>query len=276
MHPTTETPVPPELDILPVEHLPEYVIGFPVYVAITVRARPNTWFNMLPFADFLNLRASIGVEFGNQRGGEPFRYAPKPFLDPESGRSGGRLGAGESRRMLADVSPFFGDGTGEGEYWARFSYIDTEAAYEAAPVTLRFRKPTPAESALLASAAPDRLKFADWGLWTISCPQGPAYDRAIAPDSPLKLNLLLRRLFCGPEPLNRVDPAILDVLDGLYAPEGNALKAELYHARRDDANYQQLRARILRDSPGLAWWIRMIDQGGAFLKSIRLVPQNGK
>jgi hypothetical protein len=70
--------VPAELDIMPVEHLPEYVIGFPMHVAITIRAHPNVSFNMLPVADFLSLHACIGAEIRDSGNGEPVRYMPKP------------------------------------------------------------------------------------------------------------------------------------------------------------------------------------------------------
>jgi hypothetical protein len=262
--------VPAELDILPVEHLPAYVIGFPVHVAVTVRAHPGISFNMLQFADFLNLRSCIGAEIENLRGGEPRRYTPKPFLDPQSGRRGGKLRPGESRRMLVDVSPYF-VGIAAGEYRVSFSYVETYGVHSALPVTLRFRQATAAESALLVAAAPDRVNFETWDRWTITCPES-LYSGPIAPDNPLKLNLLLRRLFCGPEPLNRFDAAVLNVLTGLYAPEARALRAELYQARGDTEFYQQIRAQILVDTPGLGWWIRMLDGGGAFIKSIRWAP----
>ena len=260
----------PELDIMPVEHLPEYVIGFPMHVAITVRAHRDVSFNTLPFADFLNLYACIGAEITGPGGGEPVRYAPKPRLDPQSGRRGSKLAPSESRRMLADVSPYF-DGMAEGEYRVRFSYIETDGVYHAPAVTLHLRRPTAAESALLASAAADRPDFPTWGTWTITCPK-TVYDGPVTADNPFRLNLLLRQMFCGRQSLDRFDPALLDVLTGLYAPEGQALQAELYQARGNTARYREIRARILLDTPGLGWWIQMIDGGGAYLKSIRMRP----
>jgi hypothetical protein len=255
---------------MPVEHLPEYVIGFPMHVAITVRAHPDVSFNTLPFADFVSLNSCIGAEITGQHGGEPVRYQPKPHLDPQSGKRGSKLAPGESRRMLADVSPYF-NGISEGEYQVRFSYIETDGIYHAPAVTLRLRRPTTAESALLESAAADRPNFPTWGMWTITCPKTP-YDGPVSADNPLRFNLLLRQIFCGPQSLDRFDPALLDVLTGLYAPEGRVLEAELYQARGDSDRYQKMRSRILLDAPGLGWWTRMIDGGGAYLKSIRIRP----
>jgi hypothetical protein len=108
-------------------------------------------------------------------------------------------------------------------------------------------------------------------MWTITCPK-TLYDGRVAGDNPLRLNLLLRQMFCGPESLDRFDPARLDVLTGLYAPEGHALQAELYQARGDVAKYLEIRSRILLEAPGLGWWTRLIDGGGAYLKSIRIRP----
>jgi hypothetical protein len=270
MYPTKEASGPADIDILPVEHLSEYVAGFPVHVAITLRAHRDISFNALQFADFLNMRSCIGAEIVSLRGGEPRRYKPKPILALQAGKSGGKLGPGELRRMLVDVSPYFA-GIAEGEYRVRFSFVETYGVYEAPPVTMRFRSPAPVESALLAAAAPDRENFETWDAWTIACAEA-AYDGPIASDNPLKFNLLLRRLFCGPGSLDQFDPAALGVLTGLYAPEGRALQAELYQARGDTDRYLHVRGRILVDTPGLGWWIRMIDRGGAFIKSIRLVP----
>lgn len=254
------------IEVLPVEHLPEYVIGFPVHVAITVRAASHVSFARLPFADLTDLRSSIGVEYTGPAG--PGESMPESRLNPESGRRGEPLAEGETRRMLADVSPLF-ESPAEGAYQARFFYLTPRASYSAAPVRFRFRRPTPAEANRLALFAPDRPRFDDWASWTTVCPLSPVHTGPIDPADPLRFNLLFRRLICGPDPLDRVAPAVLDVLTGLYAPERLALQAELDHARNDEASYRQLRSQILQTQPGLAWWIRMIDRGGAYLQTFR-------
>jgi hypothetical protein len=271
MYAQTQNPITEGLEVLPVEFLPEYVIGFPVYVAITVRARPNSILNNLRFADFLNLRESIGLEMSRHDGGYSAHYEPKPIISLEAGALPERLQPGETRRMLADVSSLVGAGVIEGDYAARFSYVSPRATYMATPVTLRFRKPAAAEKALLATAAPDRPRFPNWGRWTLSCSHAD-YDGPITPDNPLRFNLLLQRLFCGPEPPAQVDPQILDVLTGLFQPEGSALKAELLHARNDIDGYHRARAAAVSVAPGLAWWMEMLDHGGAYLKTFRARP----
>lgn len=264
------------LSVLPIEHLSEYVIGFPAFIAITVRACSDVATNMLLFGDFINLRECIGadsIEIG-AIGLSPY-YRPKPVLAPEAGRYPGRLSRGEVRRMLVDVSPLFGRAIPAGEYQTVFSYVSTRDTYLATPVRIRFRNPTEAESALCATLAWDRPRAPNWAMWTTTYPRLPVYTGEIRPDNPLKFNLLLRRLFFGPEPPDRVDPAMLDILDGLFQPERDALKAELYAIRGNQEKYQQLRAKILRDEPGLAWWIAMIDGGGGYLQTFRFEPMPG-
>lgn len=271
MSATVEPPAPVGLDISPVEHLSEYVIGFPVHVAITVHAPPDTNFNALPFADFFTLRGCIGAQIIGPRGFEPQQFKPNPYARQGMGARGTKLRAGESRRMLADVSDYFASAI-EGDYRVRFSYVETLGTYNAPPVPLHFRNPTSEEATLLAAAAPDRPKFDSWGTWMISCPQtlssGP-----ITTANPLRFNLALRNLICSPEPLDRLDPAPLRALTGLYAPEAAAFEAELAQARGDTARYQQLKSWLQRVVPGLNWWVQMMDNGGGgFLKSIRPGP----
>jgi hypothetical protein len=177
--------------------------------------------------------------------------------------------------MLTDVSSLIPGTLSPGKYRVRLVYASGRSRYHwAKPFDAAYRNPTPAEESLLSSLAPDRGKFPNWSDWTITRPRQPMETGEITAKNPLALDLILRRLFYGPEPLDRVNPTILDVLanDELYEPEVKALKAELYLARGDKDQYQQLRAEILRDTPGLAWWMRMLDQGGGFLKSFRMEP----
>ena len=83
---------------------------------------------------------------------------------------------------------------------------------------------------------------------------------------------MVKRLLCGAAPLHEADPAALNVLTGLYAPEGRALQAELYRLRGDGERYDAIRSGLLRETPGLAWWVRMIDRGGSYLRSLRFPP----
>jgi hypothetical protein len=263
------------LEVTSVDHLPEYVIGFPIYVAITIRADLRTAYPRLPFANLLNLKSCIGVEVSRLDGTVISRELPTPIIDRQLGNPGAALEKGESRRMLTDVSPLVPITLSQGNYSVRFAYAAArENYYWANPVKITFRNPNQAEAAWLSSLAVEREKFFGWADWTYTAPEGSVFSGAITEDNPLKLNLLLRLLFFGPTTPAQVDPAITDVLTGVYEPEGKALKVELYQARGDQANYQRTRDEILRQTPGLGWWMRRVDQKAGFLASFRVGLSN--
>src|SRR5215469_16671407 len=106
-----------QLEILPVEHASEYVIGFPMYVAVTVRAGAEAEFHRLIFGNPVNLRACLGVDAVGP--GKEIHARLRPMIEPAMGRKGQSLDSNESRRMLLDASPLFHD-VGEGEYSAQF------------------------------------------------------------------------------------------------------------------------------------------------------------
>jgi hypothetical protein len=262
----------PELHVVSIQHQPEYVIEYPIYVAIVLEAPQDTSFNRLPFANLVDLNECIGLEVVDAGNHVVASYTPKPVLDPEHG--GEALGAGQRRRMLTDVSPLIPVTIPAGDYRLRLAYVSPHMSISAAPVAVRLRRPTPAEKAQLSLLSAELARFPSWATWTISQPPAlaPAAAGTIAADNPLKLNLLLHRLFFGPEPLDRADPSALDILTDVYEPEGNALKAELYRARGDTARHQALKASTLAAEPGMAWWFQMIDAGGGFLSSFRSAP----
>jgi hypothetical protein len=267
---TNSGPLPDaELSVVVVAHEPEYVLGFPVHVAVTIRAGPNTAFNELVFADLTDLRECLGLRLRATDGTTVVDYVPKPIIEPEAGAFPGRLRPSEERRMLTDVSPLISTAIAEGEYQVWISYVSPGTTAKAEPVRWRFRRPTVPEATVLATLAADRASFPNWASWTTTRPQPAVFAGVVTPDNPLRLNLLLRRLFYGPEPLGGVDPAVLDVLTGLYEPERDALKAELFHARNDLARYRELRTTILTGCPGLDWWMRMLDEGGGILQTFR-------
>ena len=90
--------------------------------------------------------------------------------------------------------------------------------------------------------------------------------------SPLRFNLVVRRLLSGHAGFAAIDPVIFDLLDGVYAPEGNALRAETLLARGDRSGYEALKQATLATHPGLGWWFQILDDGGAFLAGHRFKP----
>lgn len=260
------------LEFLKLDHLPEYVIGFPAYVAITVKAKPEIHFKALRFADLTGLKSSIGVEL-KPEAGELIRSFPTAIVDEDLGLDPETLDGGEIRRMLTDVSPLFGANPQPGVYDTRFFFVSSSGANPSRHVTIRLRKATAAEESAIKSLAPDKLKFPTWSQWSITCSDASIETQDLPSEDPLFFALLLKQLFCGKGPLRAVSPETLDVATGLYEPEREALRAELLHLRGDDAGYKRIRVRTLERFPGLAWWFRMIDEGGGYIETFSLRPR---
>jgi hypothetical protein len=77
----------------------------------------------------------------------------------------------------------------------------------------------------------------------------------------LRLNWILRELFHGTERLAAIPLARLDVLDGLFEPEREALRAELLAARKDPAALASQVANVKRRFPDLTYWMNAILAG---------------
>lgn len=266
------------LAVSSVESLPEYVKGFPAFIAVTVTAAQGQSFADLRFANILDLNACIGIELTNSDGHVVLHQVPVPHRPENPESPGGILRDGESRRMLTDISPFVSDRLAAGRYRFRIAYsVSASRQYWSQPREFELRNPTPAEANWLATLAPDRQQALEWADWTYTQPKSAVYTGAISSENPLKLNLVLRRLFFGSESLAQVDPKILDVLIAgndakLFAPEVWAFRAELYQARGDEAKFRECISQINSRTNGLVWWLRMLNGGSGFLATFRLGP----
>jgi hypothetical protein len=265
--------LPSDLQVLPLQHLQTYVLGFPIHVAVTVRAAPSVSFNRLLFPDLGDLRDTVALTLDRQDAPGQHTVTPQPVIEPEAGHFPQRLEAGETRRMLVDLSPLLPPDLPPGRYRMTLSFVTPRQSVPAPPVVLNLRAAAPAEQARREALAPDRERHATWAEWSLSCPAAAASaPQAADKKGPLGFAAELRQLMCGAGPLAQVDPAELDGLPPLYALEVEALKAELAHARRDGTAYAALRQRLLVPSVGLAWWVRAIDGGGAYVATFSRRP----
>lgn len=253
------------IDLVSVDHFNEYPVGLPVWVAITIRAHPDTALHRLLFADLVDLRSSIGVEMIGPS--MTRREVPIPFIHEEGGIKPQSLMPGEARRMLADISPLTGANVPEGQYRMRLTYLSPRLSLKSKPFHVQFRRPDAAEQKLLAHAVASGRRFANWVLWMRACGPKPLTLSDIPPASPAALTFVLNYLFCGPEKLSSIGPETLESFTAIPSPEKMSLQAELLFARGDTARFEQLRDRALTESPGLSWWISRIERGGGFLKT---------
>jgi hypothetical protein len=79
----------------------------------------------------------------------------------------------------------------------------------------------------------------------------------------------MRFLMYGPTELADVDPAMFDVLGGVYAPDAEALRAEVLAARGDRAALAKQLALARAATPGLGPWLASIESGTSFLGWMR-------
>lgn len=253
MHPFDDTPDPTpdgsELQIVAIEHPPEYVIGFPMYLAITLHADESTGFHRLLFPDWFDLRGAIAVDATGP--GASISVHPKPFIESDFGLEPQSLLPGESRRFLADVSPLFLQAR-PGVYTAHFTFVAPGVSAGANPVSLKFREPSAAELALLKRVAPDREKEPTWGQWSLTCPANNIAPDDVRQAGPLVFALALRYVLCGSEPLQQIDPAVFGVLTGIYAPERDAIQSEIFALRGNQAEADRLRHTVAAVK-GMAW-----------------------
>lgn len=244
--------------------LPEYVLGFPVHLAITLRVdSPSTRFKQLPLPGFFGLKGAIGVVLTERRGGTVrARIDPHPRVDRDLGSPPFALGPSETRRILLDLGDVVPPDMPPGAYILQVTYASRDERIAGPPLMISWRTPTADERRELDSLKPERERAGSWSLWTkfpAAHPdslRGP-FDR----DDPLRYCRVLRYLQAGDDALSAVDVHLLDALDSLYLPESVALRAELWKARGNQHEYDLASARIRQDFPGLLWWLGEIENG---------------
>ncbi len=243
----------------------EYVIGMPVYVALTVAPRIKGNYALLPLANFLDLGGCIGLHLTRlDRRGKSVRFVPPaPHLDPEEPMGDWfDLAAGERRRMLVDLSPVIPPDLEAGEYRLHVSYVTSMSTARSDVATVMFRAPTDPEQRRLARVASDRGQYRSWAEWIEnSAPNAAILAAPVEADDSMRFALVLRNLLHSSTPLAQVDPQVLSPLTGLYEPEGLALQAELFHACRKIQSFAQVKSLIETQHSGLVWWIRGIEEG---------------
>jgi hypothetical protein len=255
---------PPGLALRAIDLDGRYVLGFPVHVAITVCAdHPGTCRRRLPLASWAGNAGAIGIRLVAPATGDVVvRVEPWPVVLPELGTSTFTLCPGACRRMLVDVSPFLPADLGPGRYDIAMIYRAPPDRLESWAVPIDLASSSAEERQDLDRRSPERARAGSWGRWTNLPPRaGDLVEPPRGPGDPLRFNRVLRYLMYGPETLSLVDPALADVLYGVYEPESHALRAELYAARGDAARFAEQGAIIRTSYPGLAWWIDRLEAG---------------
>lgn len=240
----------PVIDTPAVEHMPFYVRGFPMHMALTVTLLPNATERRLPRLDIhgaADVRATFTREGDGAvtRGGRDLgKSLPQPSLGEADDSSIDHvdLDPGEPRRMLFDAAVLQADAPlSAGRYRVELTYHQIAAP----PFDIVVRDATREESQALAEIerlGPD---------WLITEPSG-AQAPPISAEDPMCYLRVLHYLYTTPTSPAALDPHVLDVLDdGFYAPEAALVRFELARLRADGPGQDSAAATIQSQFPAL-------------------------
>jgi len=250
---------------------PVYVVGFPAYSALTIATdRPNASI-AAPWAGWQSSNGMVGVTLMHAGSVRVIHETePLAVADPAGGVPVTRLDMGASRRMLVDLTEVLPGPLDPGSYDAVIHFGPATTRAVSAPVRLAFRPPTDRERHVLESVADEVAERRSWGQWTFLPPEHrDRLRRAWGPDDPLRFNWVLRELLYGKSKLRDIPLDRVDMLDGLFAPEREALRAELLAARDMPAELVAQVDRVRRDHPGLTYWMDEIVDGASEIAWIR-------
>lgn len=260
--------VSPGLAPLQVETAQEYVSGFPVHVAATIRASsPEAGLRNLPYADLFRSAGAFGLTLTDLSGKLTIVSAPpSSVVDREKQAGTLVLRPGESRRMLIDLSEMLPAGIKAGEYRAVLAYGETRSRTNSPQFVLRFRDPSAEERADWKALDPEAQSLGGWGMWSLHRPaEKLSPDTPIPPTAALRFNRAVRLLLFG----DRLDAKVLQGLDGIYAPEVAALAAEVLQVAGDQAGYERQSQSVRARYPSLSWWIDQVAAGQGLIAFYR-------
>jgi hypothetical protein len=278
---------PQVIDTPTVDHLSEYVRGYPVHIALTVALLPTAdpAFSRLPG---LNLHSALDVKivFTRVDDGESFPFGadfqgslraaagdeandmPVSYIDLEPG---------EPRRLLFDASSIAPSALEElsaGEYTVNVTYHGASAQ----PFNVRFRDPTAAEKLELVHIDKEAMEFYNpgrwWPAWTNTGKSGSQPPK-ISKTDPLRYLRVLRFLYTSVTPPASVNPHVLDGLDGFYAPEVELLRTDLARCRHDVAEAQRHSDKIRTTFPSMVTELRRLEELGSGISFGRDLDDKG-
>jgi hypothetical protein len=254
---------PPSPTISALESEPEYVLGYPLYVALTIAvSRPGASLGSLPLPHTHSLRGAIGLRLWHPSEVDPIvDVEPTAIVAPDLGQPELRLAAGESRRFLVELSPLLPDGLAPGDYSAQLLYGEPTRIASSQRFALRLREPTDSEQQVLTSLHDEVSREGSWGAWA---ERRESAAGALRPPTgnrdPLRYPRALKYMLYGPVALGAMDDAFLAVLDGVFAADADGFRAEIL-AAKDRVLFDAYAAQVKAARPGLVAWMDAIAQG---------------
>ncbi|MEZ4300245.1 MAG: hypothetical protein R3B70_35185 [Polyangiaceae bacterium] len=251
--------------------LPEYIRGFPLHAAITLRPDPpGATLRLLPWPTLASTANAIGYLLTEP--GSPHTVAeriPRPVIAMDPDDPGLTLPSHGAYRTLIDLAPLWPPHLPAGQYRLTLLFISGFGRAETAPFEIAYRDPTLEEQRTLDDRRPEIPRGGTWFVWS----RAPAADKPtlrgpFAANDPLAYLALQRWFLRGDDDLADIAPSTLDVLPPLYAPEADLLRAELARARGDLPTFDALEQRLLADHPGFRAHLDDIRDGHSELQEI--------
>jgi hypothetical protein len=263
------------IDIVAESHLPEYVRGFPMHMAITIETIHGETIGVngagLPV---VSLYRALGVQvaFTSASSGATHRFGkyvpPGGSIDPPCAEPYFPFPERPMRllfdaAMVADVRALE-----SGRHTVEIVYDKAPAP----PFEIVLRDATAAERQELASIAAylrarhdAEDEWTSWVLWG----RAPARPPRMSKTDPLRYFKVLRYLNTTPTAPEAIEPHVMDALDGFYAPEAEVLRADLARLRHDDTAFKRHADTIRVSFPAIVEDLEAIEKGGSEIKTRR-------
>jgi hypothetical protein len=260
---------PPALAAPRVEHEPAYVEGFPALVAVELCPMDPGDLFRVPDLRVPAVAGGVGVALRDRASGkEVLRRPPSPALEGATIA----LSGGLPHRLLVDLLDGPLGHLPRGEYLAEVGYPALGATAWSAPFPLSVRPASPEERALLAAWKPEQRRGPRWSTWLLTPPPRPLDASADDPPAawrPLRYHDALRMLLFDRRAFAQIGEQDLAALDGLLAPEREALRVELAYASGGRDAARSKAAVGARATPGLSWWVEAACAGRGPIAALR-------
>jgi hypothetical protein len=255
----------------------QYVVGFPIVIAVALRnATDDTDFLSLPKLSLLHPLDSIQMELEPVGSGGAVELGPY-FDYREQGLFRTKLRAGESTRMLVDLSQF-GQSFSPGHYRLRLLMCQTFSfCVSSPPVQVELLEPSSAEHAEATRLRRMGLQAnaVDSGSWL---PFLTSNWNTVAVASPLSatamkqlsLYLALHRAGYGPVSVAQIPTDTFQGMQGqVLSAEAGLLDYEIIVAHGDHRQTEQARSELLRRWPDMQLRMIAVDRHEGLLSFLR-------
>lgn len=248
-----------EVPSLTLEAAPEYVIGLPLVVAVTVANR-TTYCALTAFPECDVLSWSAPFTFVLDDGQSRLSLGGGPSGEPPIGPP---LGPGALRRMLFDLSAL-DPPLRPGSYALHAEVEAPDGTARSNVVRVDLAAPTLDEAKLVALGSEGWIAFLGVNWRTIDVPS--ASERAARQ---LALHLFVHRTIYARPSLAELPPTVPGVLrQGLFAPEAALFELELARARHAP-DLARRADELRRRWPALAFRASAVERGEGLLTTLR-------